>query len=211
MNRGVGLYGRVESGTYRPSTEYLHALAKVLGMSQEEYRQVHLLILGSEPLRALDPDAGLVIPEGWPETVEGQADMACLIDRRFTIAATNAGFRLLFNGGATPANLIEWILFNRDAREHTLKDWAHSWVPDATARLRAARAAHPGDAETRELLARADRDPEVRKATEVGGVPRNSRRRIHHPGMGPGWVTLIESEPVEAPGARHITLLFARS
>ncbi|MFW3477430.1 hypothetical protein [Streptomyces microflavus] len=92
-----------------------------------------------------------------------------------------------------------------------LTDWHTAWAPLVLPQLRAALAARPDDPILRGLEEDVLNDPDCAPIWDnaLGHIhPDGDERPLLHAEDGPGWVTMCASEPMAAPGARHITLIF---
>lgn len=207
MNRGLGTYGKVESGQLHPSAEYLLELGRVLRMREEEYAEVHLLLFGGRPPTPLHDASGLRVRSAWQRVLAQQSHIAYVHDRRFNILGGSAAWLAAFPAGRSPGNLLQWALTDRAAR-HCLLDWDRSWGPRAASSLRTAIAAYPRDPFLAGLHERAVRDPAVRALLTAPVPPVEQSLLLRHPRQGVGEVTLMTAEPAEAPGARYVIVLF---
>ncbi|MEU5437982.1 helix-turn-helix transcriptional regulator [Streptomyces sp. NPDC020719] len=212
MNRGIGTYQKVESGVLRPTPSYLLELARILQFTDSEYIYAHLEYFGTEPSLPLRPDAGLDVPPSWQHVLDGQREMAYLIDHRYDLRLYNSAFAALFPRGEPPANTTAWMLLDDEARDLCLLDWETAWAPSVISSFRASLAAHPDDPVLKGIQGRILNDPRVRPLYETNDRaivhPDGDRRPMRHAVLGPGTVTMLVAHLASQPGTRHMTILF---
>lgn len=212
MGRGMGTYQKVESGSLRPSPEYLLQLARTLRLTESEYVQAHLDLFGTEPGQCLDPGAGLGIPDAWKRAVDGQREMAYVNDRCWNVRYYNEAFAEWFAAGRPPENLARWFLLSDEARDELLVDWDTEWGPLLVPQFRVAFARLPHDPVLQAIHHDVLRDPRVRPLYERGDRaylhPDGDRRPARHRRHGRGWLTMVAAQPFSSPGARAMVLLF---
>jgi transcriptional regulator with XRE-family HTH domain len=189
-----------------PSPEVLDSLARVLRMTEDERRYMHVLAYGqvSRPAPLIAASAG--------HRMLLQV-MALVADSPYPVyAGDHRGDLLAWNRAATewygdwaelaPAerNIIWWMLLSPQARLR-LVDWETD-VRDSVARWRAESAKWPGDERTRELLAEL-----ARRSPEFGGMwesqevleHRSRARRFDHPVLGLQTLRILPVSSMEFP------------
>ncbi|MFE2931975.1 helix-turn-helix domain-containing protein [Streptomyces sp. NPDC059278] len=216
-------YAQLERGELRsPSPQMLDKVAVVLRMEHQERSALYLYALGHEPPLSADPKAGTSVNDSWRRVVDRvSGEAASICDLAWNVLECNDEFARMFlpceggRIGLRQKNLMRWALLCPDVRERQLADWSDQWAPRLAAWLRAAVAAHPGNADLQELERHAERDP------VVGPVYRNgSLARVHADGevlpvryLGGGMprvgrIRVCSAQPFSSPGARLIILLF---
>lgn len=207
----TGTYRRLESGTYRnPPIKLLRSVAQLFAMNEQEWTTLCRLAGIGNPPDPLTPRSGKEIPGVWQEAVDGMQHMAYVTDASWDLIAYNKPFARLFPEGHMPWNTMRWMALDPDARR-TLTDWHTAWAPLVLPQLRAALTQRPED----ETLLRIEEDvladPSCAPIYRAGGGhihPDGDERPIRHAVNGPGWVTMCAAQPMTAPGARLIVLVF---
>jgi transcriptional regulator with XRE-family HTH domain len=197
-------YTYLEQGRHvRPSAAVLDSLARVLRMSEDERRYLHVLALGQvsrpEPLQTAATGRGLLIRA--LELVQDSPYPAYAGDHRGDLLAWNqAATQWYEDWGRDPVaerNIVRWMLLSPLAKAR-LTDW-ESDVRDSVARWRAEAARWPTDPRTRELIAELSRlSPEFTRWWADHDVQehRSRIRRFQHPELGPRTVQIF---PVFSP------------
>ncbi|WP_331746792.1 helix-turn-helix transcriptional regulator (plasmid) [Streptomyces sp. NBC_00873] len=207
----LGTYRRLESGAYpNPPVDFLRDVAVLFALNEQEWRSLCRYAGIGDPPAPLNPRSGKEVPGVWQEAVDGITHMAYVTDASWELIAHNAPFARLFPNGRVPTNTMRWMLFDPDGR-NTLTDWATTWAPLVLPQLRAALAARPDDDILRRLEKEAIADPDTAPIWDAGGAhihPDGDERPLLHAQDGPGWVTMCAAEPMTAPGARLIVLVF---
>ncbi|MFE1955873.1 helix-turn-helix domain-containing protein [Streptomyces sp. NPDC059524] len=211
LHRTLGTYHRLESGSYpNPSTELLRDVARLFGLNEQEWVLLCRYALLQDPPGALNLSSGKEVPGVWQEAVDGIGHMAYVTDASWDLLACNDAFRDLFPGGRVPQNTMRWMLLDTDARS-SLIDWSTAWAPLVMPQLRAAIASRPGDDTLLQIEKEVLAEPEAARIYEAGGAtihPDGDERPLLHAQRGPGWVTTCAAQPLTAPGARLIILVF---
>lgn len=189
-----------------PSREVLDSLARVLRMTEDERRYMHVLAYGQvsrpEPL----------IPAYTGQKMLLQV-MALVEDSPYPIyAGDHRGDLLAWNRAATEwyddwaelapeeRNIVWWMLLSPRARLR-LADWEAD-ARDSVARWRAESAKWPGDERTRELRTElARRSPEFTRMWDSQDVVehRSRVRRFHHPVLGLQTLRILPVSSLEFP------------
>ncbi|WP_332836537.1 MmyB family transcriptional regulator [Streptomyces sp. QHH-9511] len=146
----------------------------------------------------------------WQEAVDGISHMAYITDASWNLLAHNQVWADLFPGGRAPRNTMRWMLLDPDGRD-TLIDWKTAWAPLVVPQLKAALSARPEDETLLQIVKEVTADPDLRPLWDAGGAhmhPDGDERPIRHNLLGPGHVTMCAAEPMTAPGARLIVLIF---
>ncbi|WP_329047077.1 helix-turn-helix domain-containing protein [Streptomyces sp. NBC_01422] len=206
----LGTYRNLESGTTTPSVDLLRCVATLLGLNEQEWVSLCRYAGIGDPPGPLTPRSGKEVPGVWQEAVDGMIHPTYVTDASWDLIAYNKPFIKLFPEGRIPWNVMRWMLLDQDGRR-MLTDWRTAWAPLVLPQLKAA-LAHRGDDETlqnieRDVLA----DPDCAPLYKAGGAhihPDGDERPIHHAVQGPGWVTMCAAQPMTAPGARLIVLVF---
>lgn len=207
----LGTYRRLESGAYpNPPIKLLRAVATLFALNEQEWVSVCRYAGIGDPPAPLTPRSGKEIPGVWQEALDGMTHMAYVCDASWDVIAYNDAFARLFPDGRIPYNAMRWMLFDPDGR-HMLTDWATAWVPLILPQLEAALSARPDDTTLRSIEQQVLADPDCSALWSTGGAhihPDGDERPLNHTKEGPGWVTLCAAQPMTAPGARLIILVF---
>lgn len=197
-------YTYLEQGRHvRPSAAVLDSLARVLRMSEDERRYLHVLVHGQvsrpEPLKPAAAGHRLLIQA--LELVKDSAYPVYAGDHRGDLLAWNhAATQWYEDWGRYPVgerNIVRWMLLSPLAKTR-LTDW-ESDVRDSVARWRAEAARWPTDPRTHELIAELSRlSPEFTRWWADHDVQehRSRIRRFQHPELGPRTVQIL---PVFSP------------
>ncbi|MEU9615931.1 helix-turn-helix domain-containing protein [Streptomyces sp. NPDC053705] len=203
-------YVNLESGITVPDVSLLRRVATLLGLNEQEWIAVCRYAGIGDPPGPLTPASGKELPAGWQKVVDDQGYPAYVTDASWDVIAYNKPFERFFPEGRVPWNTMRWMTLEPDGRR-MLIDWRTAWAPLVLPQLSAALAARPDD----ETLQRLERDvladPDCAPIYEAGGAyihPDGDERPIRHAIDGKGWVALHASQPLTAPGARHITMIF---
>ncbi|MFF8250146.1 helix-turn-helix transcriptional regulator [Streptomyces griseus] len=209
--RSEGTYQRLESGAWaNPPGDYLRDVATVLGLNEQEWTSLCRYAGIGGPPGPLTPASGKRVPGVWQEALHGQTHPAYVTDASWELIAHNEAFAALFPHGAVPRNTMRWMLLEPLGRT-MLTDWHTAWAPLVLPQLRAALAARPDDPILRQLERDVLTDPDCAPIWDnaLGHIhPDGDERPLLHAKDGPGWVTMCASEPMTAPGSRHIILIF---
>ncbi|MFB7222424.1 helix-turn-helix transcriptional regulator [Streptomyces sp. NPDC056227] len=207
----LGTYRRLESGSYaNPPSDLLRDIANLFALNEQEWVSLHRYAGIGNPPAPLTPRSGKEVPGVWQEAVDGMTHMAYVTDASWELLAYNEAFARLFPHGRVPTNTMRWMLLDTDGR-NTLTNWATAWAPLIVPQLRAAIAARPKDETLQQLEKEVIADPDTAPIWDAGGAhihPDGDERPLLHAQDGPGWVTMCAAEPMTAPGARLIVLVF---
>ncbi|MFJ9988646.1 helix-turn-helix domain-containing protein [Streptomyces globisporus] len=209
--RTPGTYRRLESGRYpNPRVDYLRDVATLFALNEQEWTSLCRYAGIGDPPGPLTPASGKQVPGVWQEAVDGMLHPAYVTDASWELIAHNAEFARLFPGGAVPRNTMRWMLLEQGGR-HMLTNWHTAWAPLVLPQLRAALASRPDDPILRRLEQDVLADPDCAPIW-TGAVahihPDGDERPLLHAEDGPGWVTMCAAQPMTAPGARLIVLVF---
>ncbi|MFF5971670.1 helix-turn-helix domain-containing protein [Streptomyces sp. NPDC012769] len=210
--RAVDTYNRLETGRYpNPPADYLRQIGRLFGLNEQEWVMLCRYAGIGDPPGPLNPSSGLEVPGAWQEAVDGIGHMAYITDASWNLLAHNRHFADLYPGGRVPANTMRWMLLDKEARETSLVDWPTVWAPLILPQLRAALAARREDQTLRQIEREVRADPDLGPLWEAGGAhihPDGDERPLRHALQGPGHVTICAAQPLTAPGARLIIMLF---
>ncbi|MEU3260991.1 XRE family transcriptional regulator [Streptomyces albidoflavus] len=209
-SRAIGTYHRLESGIYKhPPSDLLQAVAQLLSLTEQEWVALYRYARAEDPPAPLYPQSGHQVPGVWQTAVDGITHMAYVTDASWGLLACNSQFAELFPQAEAPDNTMRWMLW--DGREH-LTDWATDWAPFVLPQLRAALAARPDDPTLQAIERDVHADPELNALYTHGSTgyihPDGDERPIRHAVLGDGWVTMCAAQPMAAPGARLVILVF---
>ncbi|MFF6931530.1 helix-turn-helix transcriptional regulator [Streptomyces californicus] len=210
-NRSDGTYQRLESGTWaNPPGDYLRDVATLLGLNEQEWTSLCRYAGIGDPPGPLTPESGKQVPGVWQEAVDGMLHPAYVTDASWELIAHNREFARLFPGGQVPRNTMRWMVLEKGGRR-MLTDWHTAWAPLVLPQLRAALSTRPDDPILRQLEQDVLADPDCAPIWS-GAVahihPDGDERPLLHAEDGPGWVTMCAAQPMTAPGARLIVLVF---
>ncbi|MFJ9581514.1 helix-turn-helix domain-containing protein [Streptomyces sp. NPDC101191] len=210
--RAVDTYNRLETGRYpNPPADYLRQVAHLFGLTEQEWVLLCRYAGIGDPPGPLHASSGLEIPGVWQEAVDGIGHMAYVTDASWNLIAHNRHFADLYPGGRAPANTMRWMLLDKQARETTIIDWRRVWAPLILPQLRAALAVRGEDETLRGIEREVRADPDLGPLWAAGGVtvhPDGDERPLHHALLGPGHVSICAAQPLTAPGARLIIMIF---
>ncbi|MEU6215158.1 helix-turn-helix domain-containing protein [Streptomyces sp. JL4002] len=214
LTRTRGTYNRFENGQLaNAGGEFLTAVARTLGLDEQEWAFLWRLIRKENPPTPLHHGSGMSVAGVWQQAMDAIGGaIAYLHDAEWNVLAHNEEFPRLFPRGEAPSNIMRWMLLDPEARTRVLLHWETHWAPAVMPHLRHAAELRPGSA----ALARLERD--VLDDPVAGGIYRaaacvpvphvdGADLPIRHALHGPGRATTCLAEPVAAPGAR-IMLLF---
>ncbi|MEU6016890.1 helix-turn-helix transcriptional regulator [Streptomyces sp. NPDC047515] len=211
LDRVVHTYHRLETGKIpNPPIDLLRDVAHLFGLNEQEWELLCRYAGIGNPPGPLTLQSGKEVPGVWQEAVDGMTHMAYVTDASWDLLAYNAPFARLFPEGRVPTNTMRWMLLDPDGR-NTLTDWATAWAPLVVPQLQAALAGRPDDEILRQLEKEVLADPDTAPIWDAGGAhihPDGDERPLHHAIDGPGWVTMCAAQPMTAPGARLIVLVF---
>lgn len=209
--RSEGTYQRLESGTWAgpPATTSATSPPSSASTNRNGPASAGTPAIGDPP-GPLTPASGKQVPGVWQEALDGQTHPAYVTDASWELIAHNPAFARLFPGERVPKNTMRWMLLDPLGRT-MLTDWDTAWAPLVLPQLRAAIAARPNDPILRQLERDVLADPDCAPIWDaaLGHIhPDGDERPLLHAEDGPGWVTMCASEPMAAPGARQIILIF---
>lgn len=211
LHRTLGTYHRLESGNYpNPPTALLRDVARLFGLNEQEWVSLCRYALLQDPPGPLHLSAGKEVPGVWQEAVEGVRHMAYVTDASWDMLAHNEAFTRMFPDGQVPTNIMRWMVLDPVGRAHLL-DWQTSWAPMVLPQLRGALASRPEDETLRQIEKEVLADPDVAVHYGAGRPhphPDGDERPLMHAELGPGWVTMCAAQPLTAPGARLMILVF---
>ncbi|MFJ6935408.1 helix-turn-helix domain-containing protein [Streptomyces sp. NPDC101132] len=207
--RARGTYNRFENGRLtHPGADFLSSVAKVLGLSEQEWTFLWQLTRKENPPSTLHSSSGTALAGVWRRVIEGlTGTLAYINDAEWNLVTHNEDFRLLFPRGQPPANVMRWMLLDPEARTEVLTDWAGQWAPAIMPHLRQAVELRPDNP----ALVRLERDVLADPVAgalyrEGAAVPLpfvdGSELPLRHAVHGPGRLTTCLAEPILAPGAR---------
>lgn len=211
LHETPGKYRRFESGGWpRPDIDFVRRVALLFALNEQEWVSLCRYAGIGDPPGPLTPSSGKEIPGVWQEAVDGMTHMAYVTDASWQLLAYNAPFARLFPGCRVPTNTMRWMLLDRDGR-NTLTDWSTAWAPLVLPQLKAALSLRPEDEILRQLEKEVLADEDTAPIWDAGGAhihPDGDERPLLHAMDGPGWVTMCAAQPMTAPGARLIVLVF---
>ncbi|MFJ4923773.1 helix-turn-helix domain-containing protein [Streptomyces sp. NPDC088725] len=211
LNRAIHTYHRLEAGTYpNPPVDLLRDVAQLFALNEQEWVSLCRYARAQDPPGPLHTSSGKAVPGAWQEAVDGITHMAYITDASWDLLTCNEAFADLFPAGQVPANIMRWMLLEEEARK-TLTDWENAWAPPVMPQLRSALASRPDDLTLRQIENEIYADPVGAPLYEAGGAsihPDGDERPILHHRHGAGWVTMCAAQPLTAPGARLIILVF---
>ncbi|WSF22089.1 helix-turn-helix transcriptional regulator (plasmid) [Streptomyces sp. NBC_01353] len=210
--RAMHSYNRLETGSMKsaPTVEYLAEVARLFGLNEQEWVSLCRFAGIGDPPGPLYQKSGLEVPGVWKQAIDCMSEMAYVTDASWNLLAHNKHWAALFPGGRIPQNTMRWMLLDPDAR-NTLIDWKTAWAPLVVPQLKAALAVRTTDETLRQLEKEVIADPDLLPLWEAGGAaihPDGDERPLLHAIEGPGHVTMCAAEPMTAPGARLIVLLW---
>ena len=207
-------YNRLINGQIEePEIRLLEAYARALRLSEQEWHAMVRFARQENPPFALHPKSGLEVPGVWAPAVDSIGAIAYVTDCAYNLLASSRAFDEIFIGDvARPHNMMRWMLTSPDARK-ILSDWHTAWAPYVAPQLRTARAALPDDptlaAVEQDVLDDPDAGPIYAGEKGTGMVhPDGNERPLNHPLHGPGWASICASEPLAAPMARLMIIMY---
>lgn len=210
-SRAQHTYNRLETGSMTsPAVDYLRQVARLFGLNEQEWVSLCRYAGIGDPPGPLNQSSGLEVPGVWQEAVDGISHMAYVTDASWNLLAHNEPWADLFPGGRIPGNTMRWMLLDAEARD-VLLEWKTVWAPLVLPQLRAALAVRPDDETLRQIEKEIVADPDLAPIWGAGGAhihPDGDERPILHAAHGPGHVTMCAAQPLTAPGARLIILLY---
>lgn len=211
LNRGIGTYSRLESGRMpNPPVDLLRDVARLFALNEQEWTSVCRYAGIGDPPGPLNPASGKEVPGVWKEAVDGISHIALVTDASWEVLAYNEACADLFPDRQVPTNTMRWMLLSPVGRR-MLTDWSTAWAPLVVPQLRAAIAARPDDQILRAIEKDASTDPDLAVFWQGGGAhvhPDGDERPIVHAQHGPGWLQVCVAQPMAAPGARFIIMIF---
>ncbi|MFF6844644.1 helix-turn-helix transcriptional regulator [Streptomyces tanashiensis] len=209
--QATNTYNRLENGRLAsPTVEYLEQVARLFGLNEQEWVSLCRYAGIGDPPYPLHPSSGLEVPGVWQEAVDCFSHMAYVTDASWNLLAHNQQWAELFPEGRIPRNTMRWMLLDDDARQMLL-EWKTVWAPLVLPQLRAALAVRPDDETLQQIVKDVLADPDLAPIWDAGGAhihPDGDERPIHHAIHGPGHVTMCAAQPLTAPGARLIILIY---
>ncbi|MFD7980246.1 helix-turn-helix transcriptional regulator [Streptomyces sp. NPDC059071] len=209
--RAMHTYSRLETGRYtNPPVDYLRQVARLFGLNEQEWISLCRYAGIGDPPAPLSSDSGLEVPGVWQEAVDGITHMAYVTDASWNLLAHNQAWARLFPGRRIPRNTMRWMLLDPDGRD-TLLQWRTIWAPLILPQLRAALALRPTDETLLQIAKEVVADPDLEPIWNAGGAhihPDGDERPILHHELGPGHVTMCAAQPMTAPGARLLILIY---
>ncbi|MFI1796589.1 helix-turn-helix domain-containing protein [Streptomyces sp. NPDC020379] len=207
-----GTYQRLENGKHpNPPEHLLCSVAKLLGLNEHEWFVLWHYAKAVDRPYPLHPTSGMEIPATWADAIQEMGVMAYVNDPSWNVVTSNAAWKDLFPRGETPHNVMEWMLLNEEARTRVLIGWEQYWAPHVIGQFRLALAALPDDPTLRQIERRALDHPIVgpvyRRAPHTIPAVDGAQRPLHHATLGPGWTTVLASEPLSSPRSRLIVLV----
>jgi transcriptional regulator with XRE-family HTH domain len=204
-------YTYLEQGRHvRPAAAVLDSLGRVLRMSEDERRYLHVLAHGQvsrpEPLKTAG--GGRLLTRAL-QLVQDSPYPAYAGDHRGDLLAWNhAATQWYDDWGRYPVaerNIVRWMLLSPLAKAR-LTDWEPD-VRDSVARWRAEAARWPTDPRTRELIAELSHlSPEFTRWWADHDVQehRSRIRRFQHPELGPQTLQILPVFSPEFPASAII-------
>ncbi|MER6092531.1 XRE family transcriptional regulator [Streptomyces bluensis] len=209
LHRTFGTYHRLESGNYpNPPDDLLRDVAHLFALNEQEWVSLYRYAAEKNPPGPLALSSGKEVPGVWQEAVDGIGHMAYVTDASWDLLASNRQWDDLFDGRRPPANTLRWMLFDGRAQ---LIDWETAWAPLVLPQMRAALAQRQTDETLLKIEEDVLADPVLAPLYREGGAsihPDGDERPIRHAVHGPGWVTMCAAQPLTAPGARLIILIY---
>jgi transcriptional regulator with XRE-family HTH domain len=200
-------YTYLEQGrSVTPSTDVLDSLARVLRMSEDERRYLHVLAHGQirrpAPLRPSAPAHELLVQA--LELLQDSRYPAYAGDHRGDLFAWNTTATSWYDDWkrypVEERNIVRWMLLAPQARAR-LADW-ETEARDYVARLRAEAARWPSDRRTTDLVTElTGLSPEFARWWSRHDVMehRSRIRRFHHPELGLQTLRILPLASAEVP------------
>ncbi|WP_030676568.1 helix-turn-helix domain-containing protein [Streptomyces sp. NRRL B-1347] len=211
LHRTLGTYHRLESGNYpNPPTALLRDVARLFGLNEQEWVSLCRYALLQDPPGPLHLSSGKEVPGVWREAVNGISHIAYIADASWDMLVYNDACAAVFPGGEVPPNIMRWMVLSPAARE-ILLDWDTAWAPMLLPQLRGALATRPEDETLQQIEKEVLADPTAAPlygADKPFPHPDGDERPLLHAELGPGWVTMCAAQPLTAPGARMMILVF---
>jgi transcriptional regulator with XRE-family HTH domain len=204
-------YGSLEGG--RPgnfSDAFLHAVRRVLDLTDEEWEIVYRVIRGRAPAAAPVSDLGPLLPDAFRAFVEESRTWAVYLnDHRWDVLAYNAKTLELFPWMQYGLNVMEWALTWPEARAQ-LVNWEEEWAKPMTAQLRVHAEQWRTDDRLRAVIETVRADPAARKLWDAPDLPAITHptseqpRRLYLAGRGGQEFSIrfIAGTPDELPSYR---------
>lgn len=209
-HRTLGTYRRLESGSYpNPPVDLLRDIAVLFALNEQEWVSLCRYAGIGDP-----PSPSPPLRQGGPRGVAGgrrRHDAHGLRDGR--LVGTDRVQRpvhppLPQRAGPGEHHAVDAPRPRRKEHPHRLGDRLGA---PRTPQLRAALATRPDDEVLRRIEKEVAVDPACAPIWESGGAhihPDGDERPLLHASDGPGWVTMCAAQPMTAPGARLIVLVF---
>ncbi|OON83061.1 XRE family transcriptional regulator [Streptomyces tsukubensis] len=211
LHRTIGTYHRLECGSMpTPPVDLLHDVARLFALNEQEWISLFRYARQQDPPHPLHLTSGKEVPGVWQEAVDGIGHMAYVTDASWDLLAANDAFTEMFPEGRLPRNTLRWMLLEPEGRK-TLTDWPTAWAIPVLSQLKAALASRPDDEILRQIEKEVLADPATSHLYEEGGAyihPDGDERPLLHAIRGAGWVNMCAAQPLSAPGARLIILVF---
>jgi transcriptional regulator with XRE-family HTH domain len=129
-------YGQLEAG--RPgnySDTFLHAVRRILALSDEEWDIVYRVTRGHAPAAASVSQLGALVPDAFRAFIEDSNTFAVYLnDQRWDVLAYNAKTLELFPWMQYGLNVMEWALTWPEARTQLI-NWEEEWAKPMMAQL----------------------------------------------------------------------------
>ncbi|MFG2210424.1 helix-turn-helix domain-containing protein [Streptomyces sp. NPDC048638] len=211
-------YGLLERGVQKNfSDEFLQAVRRVLGLSDEEWGIVYELVTGHPtPKRSSAPKSSRQqVPAAILEFVETLKPYgAYLADHRWDVLAYNEQLICDYPWILHGDNVMEWILTYPEARAQLI-NWEKEWAKPMLAQLRLHSRTYKGDERLQEVIDTVLADPEALRLWESGDLPSlkhpsaDETRRLYlaRQGRREFNVILLPLEPLVMQGWRLMVVM----
>ncbi|WP_329583444.1 MmyB family transcriptional regulator [Streptomyces sp. NBC_01361] len=210
----TGAYQRLESGRQRRiREEQLDDLGDLFQLNDAEYVELYVLATGQRPRRTRHPESDVAGPSlaAWRRMVDMVPEPAYVTDLEWDLVAGNAAFNSVFASGKAPQNPMRWVLFEQEAREAVLVDWATAWAPECISQLRVVAAENPENPRLQQLYQDVLDDPVLRRIHDQAEVscliPDGGIRPFYHRLRGGGNVSTLSAHLSGSPGATLVILM----
>ncbi|MFJ4828763.1 helix-turn-helix domain-containing protein [Streptomyces sp. NPDC088747] len=209
-------YGSLEAG--RPgnySDAFLHAVRRVLALSDEEWDIVYRVTRGRAPEKAPVSHLSALLPETFRAFVEESRTWAVYLnDKRWDVLAYNAKTLEYFPWMQYGLNVMEWALTWPEARRQ-LVNWEEEWAMPMMAQLRVHADEWRTDERMQAVTATVRADPVARKLWDSPDLPAMTHpsserpRRLYLAGQGGQEfaVRFMAGAPLELPSYRVMVVM----